>query len=469
MNEDKFIYDPEYQWEIIKYIVLDRDGYKALQLVEPEYFSLVEQQVIVAGLKKFFKKKQRVPKNVANFKQEVKLLFRTRKYAQNLKSEDKENILKKISSIFRSKLRDAEDIFEECKKFASFVNVKKLMEEVDITNFDSYQSHIDKFQRAINVGIELDEERGEFIIAGVKNRQHRRKMGGQTNPTPIKQFNNLTNAGGVVKGSLITILDKAKGGKTVALVNIGIGYMKQRKKVIVFDLENGQDSYSFRYDQSLANETKKSILSGEHDDKLYKTIRKYQRMGAEVLIKRMPAGTTAQQMDTYLQEVYRDTGLKFDAGIIDYIAIMGSNDGEGDETKRISKAYLDVKNLAEKWGWEAVWTGHHVVRDAIKRRPTCYEANDTAKAIDIHRHVDVLLGINQSPEEEAAGVCRWEIIDQRDGVGEGRVYFWLDISKQRMVEFNKTQIQAYREQLSNQALSAPKGRGQSKKGTKTDL
>lgn len=440
MNEGKFIFTPEYQDEIIKYILLDKNGYKALHLVQENYFALIEQQLIIYTLKKFFKEKSRVPRNVAIFCTEVMASLRSKKYANKIKVEEHDVIVAKARRLMKGPLKDGDDIFSKCKQFAAFIQVKTLVESFDITNFSVYSEHVNRLQKAINTGIELEENQGEFLVAGSKVRQIRRKASDGVFPTPFRQLNNLTNTGGFTSASLITVVDKGKGGKTAFLVNVGRGYLKLRKKVIVFDLENGQDNYATRFEQSLIRGTKRDVLDGKHDDQLSKLLRKYSRIGSELLIKRVPAGTNANQLDVMLSDLYRDYGLKFDIAIFDYIGLMGANSGKTDDFDRISDAYVDVKNLGAKWEFNVMWTGHHITRDAMKRRSTCYEANDTAKCIDIHRHVDAEYGINQSASEEEAGVFRLEIIDQRDGVGDGRCYFWGDISTQRFDEFTKEQL-----------------------------
>ncbi len=446
MAENKFIFDVEYQWEIIRYIALDKNGYKALNLVQDNYFALIEQQCIVNSFQRFFKKKGRIPKNVLNFKQEVKAVFRTKKYAVGLKDSDREKILKKINTLFKGTIKDGDDIFENCKKFASFIQVKSLVEGFDITNFDVYNTQVNKLQKAINTGVELQESNGEFIVGGVKNRQIRRSMDTGVHPTPFRQLNSLTNAGGFTSGALITVVDKGKGGKTAFLVNVGRGYLRLRKKIIIFDFENGQDNYAARFDQSLVKAQKMDILSGKEDGRLSKIYRKYARLGGEIVIKRMPAGTSCNQLDVYLDDMYREFGIRFDVAVFDYIGLMGSNNGAQDDFNRISEAYVDTKNLGQKWEFECMWTGHHITRDAMARRPTCYVPNDTAKCIDIHRHVDAMFGINMNQSEEEGGVARLEIIDQRDGQGDGRCYFWMDIATQRFDEFTKEQITEFNEQ-----------------------
>lgn len=466
----KFEFDVDHQWEIIKYILLDKDGYKALQLVKEDFFSLTEQQLVIHTLKAFFKKKGRVPKNTVNLRYEINRISKTQKYANTLKASDLETLYKQVDKICKGIVKDGSDILDNCKNFAAFTAVKRVIEDFDITNYGGYVDNVKKLQKAITVGDSVENEKGMMLVEGWKQRQVRRKLDPGSIPTPFKQLNRSTNSGGYPKGSLITVIDKGKGGKTSFLVNVGRGYMSQRKRVFVADLENGSYAYATRYDQSLIKTEKEKLLSEDSESRLSKLYRKYSRLGCEVMIHRFPAGTTANQISSFLDGIYSETGMKFEVMIIDYIGLMGANSGQKEDNNRISEAYVDVKNLAEHWGFDVVWSGHHTTREGEKRRATRYEANDTAKCIDIHRHVDAMLGLNQNSDEKAAGVFRLEVVDQRDGRGDSRVYFWVDIATQRWDEFNKAQVDEYQKQANMDYAPAPDApKAQSKKGTQTDL
>lgn len=141
---------------------------------------------------------------------------------------------------------------------------------------------------------------------------------------------------------------------------------------------------------------------------------------------------------------------------------MGSCSNMTDDTKRISDAYLDVKNLTLKWKFDITWTGHHITREAHKRRPYKYEPTDTAKCIDINRHVDAMFGINQNDSEKEAGIIRLEVVDIRDGLPDARCYLWMDLKIQRIDEFTSAQIKELNKMTESQSAG-------SAAGTKSDL
>lgn len=438
--KEKFKFDINFQWSILKFTVQDKFGYKALSLYKDSYFDINEHQLIAKALKKFYLKKNRIPSDIALI-EELRLLFKTKEFINAYTQIDKTNIIKKCKTLYRGIVKDGDIILDGCMKFAAYVELKKELEKVDIEDFDQYPIFSRKIQKAINTGSELKEDEGTFIVEGVRDRQHKRRAHENIFPTPFWQINNSTNGGGYTKGSVIVIIDKGKGGKTKVLINIARVYLRMRKKILYIDLENGEAAISDRVDQSIIGKTKREIISGEYDIKLQKIFRKYKRLGGEMIIKRLPAlTTTANDIQVLIDHFRNEYGITFEVLVIDYVANMGSNGNQTDDNIRISNAYIDVKNLASKNGFETIWTGHHTVRDANKRRASRYEPNDTAKCIDVHRHIDAMWGVNQNDSESNSGIIRLELVDQRDGVSEARAYFEDYPDIQRISEFSKAAI-----------------------------
>jgi len=267
-------------------------------------------------------------------------------------------------------------------------------------------------------------------------------------PTPFRQVNALTNAGGYSRNSLIVILDKPKKFKTGCLVNVAVGYMKMKKRIILFDLDNSADEYMIRIEQRTSGSTKREVLSGELDTKIQKIVRKYKRLGAELVIHRLPAySTTTKDLQRIIKEHYKEDGIRFEIMILDYIGLLGTTDKREDDTSRIDRAFVEIRNLALEEDMEHVWTAHHVVRGAEKREKTRYLGTDIAKSIDITRHVQAIWGLNRTIDEEEQGFLRMEIVDQRDGVPRGRAVFTVSQEKQTMVELTKGQREEYDKQF----------------------
>lgn len=459
---DKYKFDKDFQWSILHYTMKDKYGYKALGLYKPLYFMLVDQQVIAKGLHRYFKRHKRIPMSAATLNEELNSMFRTKEYAQSLLDDDRNRIKKKVRILYNKNVTDSPEILQKIKTFASYVEFKSALEDVNLDDFSAYEGYSKKIQKAINLGMEVEENKGRFLVAGHQDRINQRYNEEDIIPTPFRQMNRLTNAGGYTKNSLIVYADRPKRGKTWLLSNVATAYMRKKgiymkadglqssaKKIIYFDLENGETAIEVRFDQQLINKTKMEILGHEFDQDLKKIYRQFRRMGGEIHTRRMSWGSTIDDFQKVIDEIYNEYGIKFEVCIIDYAAIMGTTQpgAKDDVTKRINNVYLDLKNFAKANNFDAIHTAHHVKREAYKRRQTRYNPDDLADCIGIERHVDALYGIQQSELEEEGNVVRVEVISQRDGEQYGRIMFWANRKSQRLREFKVEEEIAYNEKM----------------------
>lgn len=442
-DNHKFKFTTDWQLDLLKYTVQDPNGYRALKKFNDTYFTLIEHQAIAFSLKYFYKKHSKIPGKTM-IKETLNYIFGTRDFIDLITKSDQKDIILLADDIYSSRLDNPEIIYEQCKNFSKYVKFRDEIEDVEIDNFEKFEIYSKKIQKSL-----LDEDEGEnlkegLLIADVKSRQMRRKENSTVAPTPIKQLNKLTNAGGYDLGSILVIIDKQKKGKTVALVNLTRGYLRMKKKILFIDLENGKDSILSRLEQSIMNITKEELLSGEFDNKIQKKFRKYKRLGGEVVVERLSANiSTADDIQNIIDDYYNMMGIRFDVIMVDWIGKMGAVSGKTDDFGRISDAYVDVANLVERNKIEHCWTANHITREGMKRMKTKYKPDDIAKCIDISRHVHAIIGLNRNEDENEAGFQRMEIVEQRDGVESGRAVFTIDKARQRMDELTISQRKDY--------------------------
>lgn len=439
-KKEQFPFNLEFQSAILQFTINDSNGVKAINLYEDHYFTLLDDQIIAYGLKKHFRKHKTVPKERAIFKEELTNIFKHKNYINLFTDEDRKRIFKKVDKLFKGPPKDGGILFQNCINFARYTQLKQVTEEVDLTDFEQYENFTKKVRKAISTGEEYKTTSGVYLIGGARIRHAERSNIENIIPTPYWQINRITNAGGYEKGSIAVILDKEKKFKTAQLLNITRGYMRMKKNVYYLDLENGERALTTRLEQSLIRKTKREIISGQFDSQLQKLYRRYARIGVEVRLRRFPAGFTCDNLQREFDNEYNLFGRRFNVLVVDYAALMGSNDGTKDDEPRISKVYMDLKNFAITNDLDIVWTANHVTRLAFKKTETKYDSGDTAKCIDIARHVDALFGLNRSEDEVANNIMRMELIEQRDGYAEGRAYFMVDADCQRSDEFTHEQV-----------------------------
>lgn len=462
----KFEFTTEFQEDLLRFTVTDKTlGPKLLSLYDYHYFTLVDHNIIAYAVKKFFKKTRKIPSK-SLLLEELRNVYTHREFADLITRDDVKSINLLAKSLFKHGVECGDEIMTQAEKFAQFIELKGIMESTDLTDYSNYSALSAKVQKAVSAKIKDKKDKGTFLIQDIKDRQFERQSNGVIIPCPFRQINDLTNAGGFEIGSVIVILDRPKKFKTGAMINIARSYLKMKYRVAIFDLENGQDGMALRLEQSIMKKTKRELMSGQYDKDVQKRLRKYKRLGGEVFIKRMPAFCTANDLDAVLEEEKRENGFVADILIIDYLALMGSISRKEDDHNRISDAYLDIANLSQKWGFIHTYTPHHIKSDAYKKRGTRYESNDLAKCTDIGRHVHAIFGLNRNEEEVEQGVMRMELVEQRDGIQEGRALFMVDEATQVMSEFTRDQRKLWDENWGG--FNSEKLSGYSDKGVNSD-
>lgn len=448
MGKNKFEFGTDFQELILQYTVTDVQGFKALELYDDSYFALIHHSIIAYALKKYYKKYRRVPEE-PYLREYLRTIFTTDRVMKlNLGDDDKSLVDNTISKLYSRKVSEPDQIIDKVVNFARYVRFKDEMEKVDINNYDSYEGALKNLQKANTVGLDLQEDYGTFVVSGINDRAYKRDLLAGSRPTPFWQLNNLLNGGGTTPGSVIVVMSKEKRFKTGLMINVARGYMRMKKKGIYVDLENGQIQITTRTEQSMSNQTQDTIGSGDYDKHLIKLMRKYRRIGAELVVKKFPSlQTNMDHIQKWLDKLRRDFGFIPEFAVVDYGPLLGSISSKEDEFARISDAHLDLKNFADHNKLDALWSAAHITREGNKRIGTKFMSTDIAKCIDIPRHIDALLGLQENEDEMAAGVMRLEVIEQRNGMRDGNAMFWVDIPKQRLKEFTRAEVRNYYDQL----------------------
>jgi replicative DNA helicase len=440
----KFSFTPDFQLEILRFILRDKEGGLVLRRVKSSYLVLIEHALIFEGISKYFKKQGKMPsENI--LKQVIKELLESKAYVDLVTKDDLPSIQKLISNLYHIPLSDSEYIKERIYQFSTYVEMKNLNDSFDLDNFEQYEEYSRKIEKVLQKSKPKKEDEPLYMIRDVTERQFKRQSEPSVIPCPYRQLNDLTNAGGYPEHSVNVILDKPKAKKTFFMVNLARGYLRMKKSVLYIDTENGQDQIMDRFIQSSINKTKKELYSGEYDKLEAKHLRKLARFGVELVVERVPAMITDV---TYIREKIiqlRNQGIDIRVLMVDYAGKLASISRDREDFERISNVYVDLQNLAEELHLDIIWTAHHITREGKKHRLTRYDENDISGSIAIVRNAQVIMGLNSTEQEEKDNILRAEIVVQRDGLPFGRALFKCDVERQRCTEFTKEQRKNYDE------------------------
>lgn len=447
---NKFTFSIEFQLEVLRFLIQGKESLLYVQKIKSGYFTLIEHSIVVEALVKFVKKYQRIPSEVLMVEQ-VKTLLEGRDYVDLVTKDDIPNIHKLISELYNKPLKDVDIVLENIHKFIAYIELKALNESMDFSDYNSYETYQAKLTKILQSSKPQKKDEPLLMVSGTAMRQLMRKVDPDVVPTPFWQLNRLGNGDGYPKNSLFVLIDRPKRRKTFALINIARGYLAMKKNVLYIDTENGKNQLMDRMIQSTLNKTKREMLTGDYDKMEQRHMRKYKRLGVEFIVERVPA--TIADCNTIMNLVRKletEKGIKVHVIMIDYAAKLASIARDRDDVERINNVYIDIDNMGDELGLDAVWTAQHVTREGAKHQETKYEDNDIASAISIIRNAKCVMGLNSTQDEEEHNIMRMEVVVQRDGVPNGRVMFNMDPERQRMKEFSKEARAKYDESIGKQ-------------------
>lgn len=447
---DKFTFSIEFQLEVLRFLIQGKESLLYIPKIKPGYFTLIEHSIVVEALIKFVKKYQRIPSEVLMIEQ-VKTLLEGKNYVDLVTKDDIPNIHKLISELYNKPLKDVDIILENIHKFIAYIELKALNESMDFSDYNSYETYQLKLTKILQNSKPQKKDEPLLMVSGIAMRQLMRKVDPDVVPTPFWQLNKLGNGDGYPKNSLFVLIDRPKRRKTFALINIARGYLAMKKNVLYIDTENGKNQLMDRMIQSTLNKTKREMLTGDYDKMEQRHMRKYKRLGVEFIVERVPATIAdCNTIKNLVGKLESEKGIKVHVIIIDYAAKLASIARDKDDVERINNVYIDIDNMGDELGLDAIWTAQHVTREGAKHQETKYEDNDIASAISIIRNAKCVMGLNSTPDEEEHNIMRMEVVVQRDGVPTGRVMFNMDPERQRMKEFSKEARAKYDDTMGRQ-------------------
>lgn len=447
---DKFTFSIEFQLEVLRFLIQGKESLLYVPKIKPGYFTLIEHSIVVEALIKFVKKYQRIPSEVLMIEQ-VKTLLEGKNYVDLVTKDDIPNIHKLISELYNKPLKDVDIILENIHKFIAYIELKALNESMDFSDYNSYETYQLKLTKILQNSKPQKKDEPLLMVSGTAMRQLMRKIDPDVVPTPFWQLNKLGNGDGYPKNSLFVLIDRPKRRKTFALINIARGYLAMKKNVLYIDTENGKNQLMDRMIQSTLNKTKREMLTGDYDKMEQRHMRKYKRLGVEFIVERVPATIAdCNTIKNLVGKLESEKGIKVHVIIIDYAAKLASIARDKDDVERINNVYIDIDNMGDELGLDAIWTAQHVTREGAKHQETKYEDNDIASAISIIRNAKCVMGLNSTPDEEEHNIMRMEVVVQRDGVPTGRVMFNMDPERQRMKEFSKEARAKYDDTMGRQ-------------------
>ena len=250
--------------------------------------------------------------------------------------------------------------------------------------------------------------------------------------------------GGWSVGTLHVFVGPPKIGKTLTLGNVSTKSMISGNNTCIITLELSESKYIKRLSSDIMNIdiSKYSEVSKTPQFKqmLLDVTANLTNKGA-LKVKGFPTSTlTVPQLESYLLEEEKNSGIKFKTIIIDYLNLMCNHRNPNTENTymKIKQLSEDLRAMAQRNDW-CVITATQSKRDNFGASDINME--DVAESAGLVHTVDSLIGLIQTSNMYRMCEYLWKILCNRDGgYKNAKKLFNVDYNYMRLSECENSSI-----------------------------
>lgn len=281
-------------------------------------------------------------------------------------------------------------------------------------------------------GISLLFDKGYDIYKDVDRYIESLKSSTNRLSTGFKEIDKNINGGVMADGKCLSIVAAPTNmGKSILLANIAVNAAKQGKNVLVISLEMSEEIYASRIYSSLFTLPINSLAF--MTDELTSAINNSDY--GNILIKEFPPATmTVEQIDGYITDLYKG-GHKFDVICIDYLTLLTApgSDNSNEAGKMITRK---LRALTYKYKIP-IWTACQINREGMKEKSA--ELSHIAESIAIAAEADLILSLNQQPEDKEMNIMRCTFLKSRLGANGFSISLFFNQPYLRFEDMENTQ------------------------------
>jgi replicative DNA helicase len=366
--------------------------------VDCQLFSSSSYNIVCDFFRDFWHKHGKLPST-----SEIKLFATDNSFLQSLKVvyDDIHSI--DLASIDKNILySSAEKYIKEKLAISTLTSVIDKMGngEVDAAKL------VTKFEKI--AGISLLFDKGYDIYKDLNRYVESLKTSNKRLSTGFKEIDKNINGGVLADGKCLSIVTAPTNmGKSIMLGNIAINAAKQGKNVLIISLEMSEEVYASRIYSALYNLPINSLSFMTEELKQAIDATQY----GNVIIKEFPPATmSVAQIDSYIADLYK-AGNKFDLICIDYLTLLSvpgaenSNEAGRENTRKL-RALTYKYNIP-------IWTACQINREGMGEKTA--ELRHIAESIAIAAEADLILSLNQQPEDKELNIMRLTFLKSRLG------------------------------------------------------
>jgi replicative DNA helicase len=402
MEQPKFEFDEAFQTKICALTVRDTQFVQRIDgLIRPEYFENGTQAHWVSIVLRYFQKYKRVPADATVYARLIK-----DDVASKIIDSTMAGILARHyqDTLLKADVSDRDFVVDEVATFARHQAVSaailKSVTDLDRRDFNKISSQL---RKALDVGANHDGDVYDFAEGlALRTGERLDRAAGKLPPTGITTgytiLDDCLYHKGWGKRELSVLMGGAKAGKTTALLDFGY-------KVLYVTLEVASKILAERADANIADVPVMELQDHVHAVrvKVSEFMSKTVNGTGKLVLKEFPSGTATVSDLRRLIERFKARGIVFDLVIVDYADIMAPERYTENQQENSKSVYVGLRGLAMAEDI-ALLTATQTNRDGFKA--TVAKAEHVAEDFNKVRIADIIISINKTDEERAAGQAR---------------------------------------------------------------
>lgn len=442
LNPAKFEFDAEFQTKVATHAMRNLDFLrKTAHLLKPDYFENAGEGAMVNIALRYYARYQSVPTPLL-----AKTMFAEDITNKIIRTDIKGAAMEAFRTVFTpsADLSDGQAIAERVAEFAQHQAITAaILGAVDMLERRDIPKIKELVKAACDVGLNTNGEEYNYFkkLAERTARRNDKKMG-LLPPTGITtgftQIDNLLYHKGWGKKELSVILGGAKSGKTTALINFAKAAVLVGKNVLYATCEVAADIISERLDATMSDTEVKQLMDKMHD--VASKITALMPRAGQLEIAEYPSGTlTPSQLrakiESYKSPMIQPDGsmrpaIQFDMVVVDYADIMAPDHRVNDSIENSKSIYLALRAIATEENI-AMLTATQTNREGFKS--TVVKAEHVADDFNKVRTVDIMISINVTDEERAAGEARLYFAASRNQEGGFTIFIKQELAKMKFI------------------------------------
>ena len=229
-----------------------------------------------------------------------------------------------------------------CKQQALYGAIEEAIPKAMSKDTKTYESILSSIQAALDVSLERDVgvemfDNPEERLRGLVDTQVYEPTGIEGIDKPL--------GGGLARKQMTIFTANSGMGKSIMLANIGANYAKRGYRVLLLSLELSEDMIFLRNSSIMTGV--KTMEWKDNIPKISQRLDAQSGNGGSFLIKRIPNGSSANDIRGYLKHYELTFKAKPDVIIVDYMDLMTPNGGVGKSMNISEQDKLKSEQLAE--------------------------------------------------------------------------------------------------------------------------